>query len=47
VYRRAAAEGRGVIVFEGEMVDEPMVVRAEAVLARADGMEDGNAGERG
>jgi citrate lyase subunit beta/citryl-CoA lyase len=34
-HRAAAAEGSGIIVFEGQMVDEPMVVRAETVLARA------------
>lgn len=34
-YSQAVAEGKGVIVFEGQMVDQPMVTQAQAVLARA------------
>jgi citrate lyase subunit beta / citryl-CoA lyase len=33
VYEHAAVEGSGAVVFEGQMVDEPMVKRARAVLA--------------
>jgi citrate lyase subunit beta / citryl-CoA lyase len=34
-YERAAEEGRGVIEFEGTMIDEPLLKRARAVLALA------------
>ena len=36
VYEAAEAEGRGVIEFEGGMVDEPVLKRARAVLQLAD-----------
>lgn len=32
-YEAAAAQGQGVIAFEGQMVDEPMLKKARAVLA--------------
>jgi citrate lyase subunit beta/citryl-CoA lyase len=35
-YREAAAEGRGTIEFEGALVDEPMLRRAEAIVAWRD-----------
>jgi citrate lyase subunit beta/citryl-CoA lyase len=31
-----AAEGQGVFLFEGEMVDEPMLRRARAIIAAAE-----------
>ena len=34
-YDAAKAEGRGSIVFEGKMIDEPIIQRAEQTLARA------------
>ena len=33
--RAAEAEGRGAFAFEGKMVDEPVVQRARALIARA------------
>ncbi len=39
----AAAQGIGVITFEGAMVDEPIVVRARAVIAAAARRSDGSA----
>ncbi|WP_161883403.1 HpcH/HpaI aldolase/citrate lyase family protein [Deinococcus alpinitundrae] len=35
-YEEGQQEGRGVIAFEGQMVDAPMLVRARAVLASAE-----------
>ena len=35
-YDEALADGRGVIAFEGQMIDEPLARRARAVLAAAD-----------
>lgn len=35
-YQQAQAEGRGVIVFEGQMVDTPMVRRAQTILAQSE-----------
>jgi len=35
--RVAAADGRGAFLFEGRMVDRPMIVEAEALLERAGG----------
>jgi citrate lyase subunit beta/citryl-CoA lyase len=34
-YEQADAEGRGAFAFEGKMVDEPVVQRARALIARA------------
>lgn len=34
-YERAAAEGRGAIAFEGQMVDEPLAAQARRVIAAA------------
>ena len=34
-YEQAEAEGRGAFAFEGKMVDEPVVQRARALIARA------------
>ena len=36
VYERGAAEGRGVVALDGEMVDLPVVERARQVLAQAE-----------
>lgn len=36
VYERAAAEGRGAVALDGEMVDRPVVERARRVLAQAE-----------
>src|SRR5918992_1626241 len=36
VYERSAAEGRGVVALDGEMVDLPVVERARQVLAQAE-----------
>lgn len=35
-YHQAAKQGKGVIEFEGQMVDEPMLVRARAILAASE-----------
>ena len=35
-YEEGQQEGRGVMAFEGQMVDAPMLVRARAVLASAE-----------
>lgn len=45
-YDRTATAGRGVIAFEGQMIDQPMIARARAVLARAaqGATADGDAG---
>jgi len=34
-YERAAAEGRGAVALDGEMIDLPVVERARHVLAEA------------
>jgi citrate lyase subunit beta/citryl-CoA lyase len=36
-YETAQSEGRGAIEFEGNMIDEPLVKRARAVLELAEG----------
>lgn len=41
-YEQALAHGRGAVAFEGQMIDEPLVRQAWAVLARADERADGN-----
>jgi citrate lyase subunit beta / citryl-CoA lyase len=35
-YNEAAMQGKGVIEFEGQMVDEPMLVKARAILAASE-----------
>jgi citrate lyase subunit beta / citryl-CoA lyase len=35
-YHQAAMQGQGVIEFEGQMVDEPILVKARAILAASD-----------
>jgi citrate lyase subunit beta/citryl-CoA lyase len=35
-YDTAKAEGRGSVEYEGKMIDEPIIQRAEQTLARAD-----------
>jgi len=37
VAEAAEADGRGVVAFEGTMVDAPIILRARAVLAQVDG----------
>jgi citrate lyase subunit beta/citryl-CoA lyase len=36
VYEQSAAEGRGVVALDGEMVDLPVVERARQILAQAE-----------
>jgi citrate lyase subunit beta / citryl-CoA lyase len=39
-YEAARADGRGVIEFEGNMIDEPLLRRARSVLQLADSRPD-------